>query len=149
MIIANHLLYHLDKDSRAGFYREVQKRLKPGGHFCCSLIGREHMRELHTFVKQYNPEIEIPMEKFDIWLETAEMELGKWFSEIEVTEQENDLMVPEAEAVYQYVASYSEQAKMILEKDKENFLARIDAIIKQEGSMYIHKSAGVVICTYE
>ncbi|MBP3702422.1 MAG: hypothetical protein J6I65_01425 [Lachnospiraceae bacterium] len=107
------------------------------------------MRELHAFVKQYNPEIEIPMEKFDIWLETAKAELGKWFSEIEVEEQENDLLVPEAEAVYQYVASYSEQAKMILEKDKENFLARIDAIIKQEGSMYIHKSTGVVICTYK
>lgn len=45
------------------------------------------------------------MEKFDIWLETAKAELGKWFSEIEVEEQ--------------------------------------------EGSMYIHKSTGVVICTYK
>ena len=145
-IMANHLLFHMKKDTRPALYQTIRELLKEDGIFSCSLIGREHNRELHQLVKRFYPQIKIPSESFDIFLETAENELQPFFSRIESWEQKNDLLVPDAELIYNYVASYSKEAKEILQKDKANFLRRVEAEKNPKGFMYIHKSTGVVVC---
>lgn len=45
-IMANHMLYHMKKETRPGFYRTVRELLKPAGIFSCSLIGQQHNREI-------------------------------------------------------------------------------------------------------
>lgn len=145
-IMANHLLFHMKKDTRPALYQTIRKLLKKDGIFSCSLIGREHNRELHHLVKRFYPKIKIRSESFDIFLETAEDELQPFFPRIESWEQKNDLLVPDAELIYNYVASYSKEAKEILQKDKANFLRRVESEKNPEGFMYIHKSTGVVVC---
>lgn len=145
-IMANHMLYHLKQESRRGLYQKIQELLAEDGRFSCTLIGKTHLQELHDLLKEYYPEISIPSESFDIWLETAEEELAPYFTVLSAEEQENDLLVPEEELVLNYVASYSEQAKQIVQADRERFLARVYAKKGTEGSFYIHKSTGIVVC---
>ena len=146
LVMANHMLYHLKKEKRPVLYQTICSLLKPGGIFSCSLIGKEHNRELHALLKKYFPMIDIPSERFDIFLETAADELQEYFSEIEALEQKNDLLVPDVELIYNYVCSYSPETAGILKKDKAQFLERVRAQMDAEGFMYIHKATGVVLC---
>ena len=45
-----------------------------------------------------------------------------------------------------YVALYSEMAKELVNRDKETFFERVRSKMNEDGTMYIHKSTGVVIC---
>lgn len=148
-IMANHMLYHMNKESRPKLYRTIRGLLNRNGVFSCSLIGGEHNRELHQLLKQFYPQIAIPSESFDISLETAEDELQQYFSEIKWWEQDNDLLVPDSELIYNYVASYSKEAEKILKKDRLNFLEKIEKEKNPEGFFYIHKATGVVVCRRE
>lgn len=148
-IMANHMLYHMKKESRPSLYRTIRGLLNKNGVFSCSLIGREHFWELHELLKRFYPQIAIPSESFDILLESAEEELQQYFSGIEWWEQDNDLLVPDSELVYNYVASYSKEAAEILKKDRSNFLKRIEKEKNPEGFLYIHKATGVVVCRRE
>lgn len=148
-IMANHMLYHMKKESRPSLYRTIRGLLNRNGVFSCSLIGREHNRELHQLLKRFYPQIAIPSESFDILLESAEEELQQYFSGIEWWEQDNDLLVPDSELVYNYVASYSKEAAEILKKDRTNFMKRIEKEKNPEGFLYIHKATGVVVCRRE
>ena len=145
-IMANHVLFHLSKDSRLQLYPKIQELLAKGGRFSCSLIGKNHMKEINDLINEYYPNIEIALEKFDILLENAEEELKKYFKVLKVEEQDNDLLVPDEEFVFNYVASYSQTAKEIVSKEKELFLERVCAKKNTDGYMYIHKSTGNVVC---
>lgn len=90
-IMANHILFRLSKDSRLQLYPKIQALLAKGGRFSCSLIGKNHMKDLHEFIDEYYPNVGFPSEKFDILLETAEEELKNYFKVIKVEKQENDL----------------------------------------------------------
>ncbi len=145
-IMANHMLYHLSRESRLDLYQKIRDLLSENGRFSCSLIGQEHLYELNEFVKAEYPDIDIPSESFDIWLETAEKELYNFFTVLSVEEQKNDLLVPDEELIFDYVASYSKQAKEIISKEKEKFLERVRGKMNEDGNMYIHKSTGIVVC---
>lgn len=145
-IMANHMLYHINKENRLNLYERIEELLTEKGRFSCSLIGKEHFRELHQFVQEYYPQIKIPSSGFDLWLETAAEELDTRFNVLEAEEQKNDLLVPEEELVFEYVSSYSEEAKELISKDKKLFLKRVREKMDEHGNMYIHKATGLVIC---
>ncbi len=145
-IMANHLLFHIGRDSRLSLYQKISALLKEGGQFSCSLVGRTHMYELHELVRKYYPEVKIPSDSFDIVLETAAQELSHYFSILADEEQKNDLLVPDAEAVFDYVASYSAEAKKVIQKDKEQFLNRVRKEMDKDGLYHIHKSTGLFVC---
>lgn len=145
-IMANHLLFHLSADARCALYQKINALLNDNGWFSCSLIGRTHLHELHALLRKYYPEIKIPSDSFDILLENAAQELSDYFHVLSAEEQKNDLLVPDAEAVFDYVASYSAEAKKIIQKDKSQFLNRVRAEMNADGLYYIHKSTGVLLC---
>jgi len=145
-IMANHMLYHIAKESRLQLYRKINELLLPEGRFSCSLIGRSHMKELHDFVNEYYPEIAVPSSFFDIWLENASEELADYFNISLVEEQKNDLLVPDEELVYEYVSSYSKSAAELIGADKELFLERVRDRMDADGYMFIHKSTGMIVC---
>ena len=148
-IMANHMLYYINKESRLDLYQKINDLLAENGRFSCSLIGKKHLNELHELIREYYPDIKIPSDSFDIWLETAKEELRNFFTVVQVEEQENDLLVPEEELVFDYVSSYSTQAMELVSKDKEQFLDRVRTKKNEEGYMYIHKSTGIVVCGKE
>lgn len=145
-IMANHMLYHLNREARLELYPKINALLNDDGRFSCTLIGKTHLFELHELLRMYYPEIEIPSASFDIWLENAAQELCRYFTITESEEQKNDLLVPDEELVFNYVSSYSAQAKETISRDKELFLSRVRSERNEEGYFYIHKSTGIVIC---
>lgn len=145
-IMANHMLYHLNQESRFDLYRKISELLTENGRFSCSLIGRTHFVQLHEFMKDYYPDIKPPSANFDLWFETAGEELEPFFRVLHVEEQENNLMVPEEELIFEYISSYSQYAKERISADRPLFLKRVRERMDHEGCMYIHKSTGIVIC---
>ena len=146
LIMANHMLYHVARESRMMLYQKIKGLLSEGGRFTCTLIGQTHLRELHDFVTEYYPGIKFPSGAFDLWLETAKDELQSFFDVLSVEEHENDLLVPDEELIFNYVASYSREAKELISRDREAFYDRVRSKMNDDGIMFIHKSTGVVIC---
>ncbi len=146
LIMANHMLYHVARESRLQLYPKLKALLTENGIFTCTLIGQQHMRELHEFVTEFYPGIKFPSGGFDLWLETARDELKDYFEVVSVEEHKNDLYVPDEELIFNYVASYSQEAKDRISRDKEAFFDRVRFKMNEDGNMYIHKSTGVVIC---
>ena len=145
-IIANHMLYHVEK--REECLRAISKALKPKGTFFCSTVGDEHMREMHRLVREFDERIELSRDRMTggFRLENGGQQLEKFFAEVVREDQENDLIVDSAEAIYDYVASYPGNAAYILEKRRDEFLGRVQEIIDREGSFFIHKSTGMFRC---
>ena len=145
-IMANHMLYHLTRESRQQLYPKIKELLAADGRFSCTLIGKTHFRELNDFMKEYYSESQRLTANIDFWLEDAPEEINQYFNIVAVEEQKNDLLVPDEELVYEYVTSYSKDVKEFSEHDKRIFLDRVRSKMNADGCMYIHKSAGIVVC---
>lgn len=146
LIMANHMLYHVNRESRLKLYEKIRTLLSEKGRFSCTLIGRKHFLELNDMLREYDPGIHIPSSSFDIWMETAKQELEPYFTVLSVEEQKNDLLVPDEELILEYASSYSHEVKEIITRDKELFLKRVRDKMDKDGYMYIQKSTGIVIC---
>lgn len=145
-IIANHMLYHVKR--RKECLQEIAKCLKPEGNFFCSTIGDTHMHELHELVAAFDPRIEMPFSSITsgFRLENALPQLKPFFTRIERMDQENDLIVDDAEVIYEYVRSYPGNAPCILEQRGDEFCRQLRDRIEKEGAIFIHKAAGMFRC---
>lgn len=145
-VIANHMLYHVTK--RELCLGAIVKSLKAEGTFFCSTVGNEHMRELHELVRDFDHRIEMPYTSITAGfrLENAVPQLQSFFSRIERMDQENDLIVDDVEAIYEYVHSYPGNAACILEQRKEEFCRALAERMEREGALFIHKATGMFRC---
>ncbi len=145
-IVANHMLYHVKR--REACIREIARGLKPGGRFLCSTIGDGHMRELHEIVEAFDARIEMPFRSITggFRMENAMPQLQPHFTRIERMDQENDLIVDDIEAIYDYVSSYPGNAACILEQRGEELRGLLRQRMDREGAIFIHKSAGIFRC---
>lgn len=145
-IIANHMLYHVVK--REACLNTIANAIKPEGSFCCSTVGDSHMRELHELLKDFDDKLEMPFTSITagFHLENGEEQLRKFFSRVKCMVQDNDLLVDNAEAIYDYVYSYPGNAPCILDRRGEEFRQLIQERIDCDGSFFIHKSAGMFVC---
>lgn len=146
-IIANHMLYHVE--NRAACLGEIRKALKDTGRFFCSTIGDSHMKELHKIVSSFDERIEMPFSGLTTGfrLENGEAQLRKFFPWVKCERQENDLIVDNAEAIYDYVYSYPGNAPCILEQRGEEFRKLLEERLEREGAIYIRKDTGMFICS--
>jgi len=148
LIIANHMLYHVTDLETC--LSAISSALKSKGFFCCSTIGKDHMKELHEMVGSLDSEIviEIPLDhhatKFR--LENGMEFLSKHFGSVEREIQDNDLLVDDIEAIYNYVHSYSGNAPYILERHQAAFRQMLKERMEKDGAIYIQKSTGMFIC---
>ena len=146
LIIANHMLYHVDNIKSC--LKAVSNALKKNGTFCCSTIGKEHMKELHEMVAAFDAAIEIPSAYHATCfrLENGTDFLKDYFSVIKQHIQDNDLLVDDIEVIYDYVHSYPGNVPYILEKRADEFRKMIKKKIEKQEVIYIHKSAGMFVC---
>lgn len=145
-VIANHMLYHVE--NREDCLRVISMALKQDGTFCCTTVGNTHMRELNELVKEFDDKIENPLSRLisGFHLENGAEQLRKFFSRTECQVQDNDLLVDNADAIYDYVYSYPGNAPCILDLKGGDFRRMLQEKIDREGSIFIHKSAGMFIC---
>ena len=145
-IIANHMLYHVEH--RDACLTAIARGLKPEGTFYCSTVGDTHMQELHQLVIAFDPRIEMPFQSLtgSFHLENAEPQLRRHFAHVERQDQDNDLIVDDPQAIYDYIYSFPGNASLILEQRGRELMATIQDKLNREGAMFIHKSTGMFIC---
>lgn len=146
LIIANHMLYHVKE--RQSLFQKVKELLNPEGTFCCTTVGDTHMTELHQLVEKFSPVIEVPFDWVSegFRLENGEAQLKQVFSKVTMEEQENNLIVDDVDAIYNYVYSYPGNAASILNEHGDRFRAILAKKMEQDGAMFIHKSSGIFLC---
>lgn len=142
-VIANHMLYHVSNEKRGELLRKCAILLKKDGMFYASTVGQTHMQELFRLIEGFEPEIELPTwmsENFE--LENGGKQLEKVFSKVIMEEQENDLLVPEPQAIYDYVDSLPGKAREILQQKKSAWMKYLKSNISEDMPYFIHKSTG-------
>ena len=142
-IIANHMLYHVSNENRYSLLKTCEELLKYDGMFFSTTVGNSHLKELFEFVEKLDNRIDIPnwmTENFR--LENGAEQLKKVFSNVSVDEQINDLLVTDAQAIYNYINSWPGNAKKIMNERKIENLEYIKKNISIEKPFFIHKSSG-------
>lgn len=145
-VIANHMLYHVK--NRDACLQEIAKALKTDGTFFCSTVGDSHMKELHKLVDNFDSRIEMPSAHFTVafHLENAMQQLEKHFNTIERHDHENDLIVDDANVIYDYIDSYPGNAHFILSQRGNELRQMLQTKLEKEGAFFIHKSTGIFVC---
>lgn len=145
-VIANHMLYHVSE--REVCLRKIEKALKPQGRLCCSTIGNTHLKEMHDIVAAFDSRIDMPFRNLtkSFRLENGREQLEKVFGAVNRKDYANDLLVDDAKAIYNYVASYPGNAAYVLEQRGEEFMELLENKIKTDGAIFIHGSTGIFIC---
>lgn len=143
-IIANHMLYHVSDKSRPTLLKYCAALLTDEGMFAASTIGQTHLCQLHELVNKFDNRMQMPgwmSEGFE--LENGGAQLEPWFDRVTMEEQENDLLVPDPEAIYQYVISLPGDLKQKIAAKEKEFRAYLEKQISTEHPFFIHKSTGI------
>ncbi|MEZ4860068.1 MAG: class I SAM-dependent methyltransferase [Caldilineaceae bacterium] len=105
-VIANHMLYHVPDLPQA--LHEIRRVLKPGGRLYAATNGQNHLVELRTLIREFDPALDYraavsPDRYFS--LENGEAKLATTFEQIELRRYEDGLVVTEVDALADYVFS--------------------------------------------
>lgn len=142
-VIANHMLYHVSNENRNKLLKTCKRLLSQDGMFYASTVGRTHLLELFSLVRGFNDKIELPnwmTENFE--LENGKDQLKQVFPNVITVVQENDLLVPNPQAVYDYVDSWPGNVKEILKGRENEWMKYLKDRISEETPYFIHKSTG-------
>jgi ubiquinone/menaquinone biosynthesis C-methylase UbiE len=139
-VIANHMLYHVP--DRAKALSEIQRVLKPGGHFYAATNGESHMAELKKLVGEFNMADIVRWDSFTISSfrkENGREELSRWFKSVEMHIYENGLLITEADPLVAYVLSTP--VGMSFDEEKTaSFTAFVQQRINEQGAIAVAKS---------
>lgn len=141
VVIANHMLYHVP--DRAQALTEIQRVLRPGGHFYASTIGNEHLKELSELVARFEASLtcwgKLPSDSFN--LENGAAQLGAYFGDVALQRYPDALNVTEAGLLAEYILS----GRIELSAEQQLELARFveQALKANGGRLYITKDSGV------
>ena len=146
-VIANHMLYHVPDLNKA--LAEIHRVLRPGGRLYASTIGREHMRELDAWAREFEL---APLDGIGLnemvagrfGLETGEAKLAPWFQPITLHKYEDALRVTEAGPLMAYILSSIPASEAALAADKLAAYARfVENELAEKGSLHITKASGL------
>ena len=145
-VIANHMLYHVPDLTQA--LTEIQRVLKPGGHFYATTIGSQHMHEMYVLLRKLWPGPWLKKDgmgqRFHFNLENGRDALAPYFSTITRDLYENPLLVTEARPLADFLFSvrigvnFTEEQKAAV---VDLFRQEIDA----HGPIHMTTAAGIFI----
>lgn len=148
-VIANHMLYHVPDLPQA--LREIRRVLKPGGTLYAATNGQKHMQELSDLGRDFTAQFDIK-QQFSIrtfTLENGAQQLQPWFARVECRLYEDALVVPDADALVDYVFSMFSatlQAEPERQQQRVAFHHFVEqAMAAQGGAIHIQKASGLFI----
>ncbi len=146
-IVANHVLFYIQDRQQA--LKEIHRVLKPGGTFMCSTYGKNHMKEISSLVKEFDPRIRLAeVNLSDIFgLEHGQEELSLYFSRAERIDYEDSLRVNRPEPLLDYILSCHGNQHEYLNDNYTTFRSFVKTKLEREGALHITKEAGIFRCT--
>lgn len=134
LVIANHMLYHLDDPDSA--IKEFARVLRPGGRLKTALNGREHITELLELGTAIGRPSQI-LNAARITAETGPEHLAKHFEQVSTETFPGDFVVPTVGPVLDYLGSWGDEP---LSKEQETSVrAVVEPRIAAEGNFKIRK----------
>lgn len=149
-VMANHMLYHIDADKRVCLIKRMSELTKVNGKFFASTVGENHMKEIFDLIQGFASEAEAPSwmsQGFS--LENGEEQILPYFSKVEVLKHDNNLLVPDVDAIFNYLASLPGNINTIVVKNEHRLKEYLKKKISEEHPYFIQKATGVIIgvCT--
>lgn len=145
-VVANHVMFYV-QDIQKGL-SEIVRVLRKNGVFYCSTYGKCHMKEITEIVKSYDPQIELSQNKlYDVFgLENGEETLKDYFSNVQLKEYDDALIVNQAQPLVDYIMSCHGNQSEVIGPRLNEFKQYIEKLINEQGSIRITKQAGLFIC---
>ncbi len=144
-IMANHMLYHIEDSDRKSLLRAVNDMLTDDGKFIASTIGKNHMKEIFELAHEYDKNVKAP-EWFSrgFNLENGKEQLDKFFSSVTMFCHDNNLLIPDWRAIYDYLCSLPGIEK-VMRKNKEASVKFLKNRVTESKPFFISKSTGVFV----
>lgn len=144
VVIANHMLYHLNDIDRA--LGEINRVLKKDGYFFASTVGKNHMKEMRDIVRMVDESI-LKLEGFNLTkkfqLENGMKILKYYFDEISMKRYEDSLKITKVTPLIDYIFSMPGNIEERFNEYKYKKLEKIlEEIIQNKGYIYITKDTG-------
>ena len=132
LVIANHMLYHVEARQEA--LAEIRRVLRRGGALFATTNGADHLREIKELMRELGGRDDVSAA---FTLENAEEQLRRVFGTIERDEYADSLRVTDADALVRYLASVTPRA--------EEVRSCIEQRIAGDGAFHVKKSTGSFI----
>jgi len=137
VVIANHMLYHVD--DREGGLRDIRRVLRRGGLFFASTNGRDHLREIKELVPG-SAEVSA-----SFTLENGEEQVRRVFPNVRRDDYPDSLRVTDPELLIAYIASIAPGTG----EGACPTRGAIEERIARDGAMTITKSTGAFFARCE
>lgn len=145
-VLANHMLYHIADDKRDCLIKRMGELTKVDGKFFASTVGKNHMKELFDLIQEFAPQAEVPdWMSQGFCLENGEEQIMPHFSKVEVWKHDNNLLVPDVNAIFDYLASLPGNINSIVIKNEQRLKEYLKKKISEDQPYFIQKATGVVI----
>jgi ubiquinone/menaquinone biosynthesis C-methylase UbiE len=132
LVIANHMLYHVDDRQRA--FTEIRRVLRRDGALFATTNGVDHLREIKQLIRELGAPDDVSAA---FTLENAEEQLRAVFSTIERDQYVDSLRITDADVLVRYLASVTLRAG--------EMRSRIERRIASDGAFHVMKSTGSFI----
>lgn len=144
-IMANHMLFHIEDSERKTLLSVANDMLTDDGKFIASTIGKNHMKEIFELAYEYDKNVKAP-EWFSrgFNLENGKEQLDKFFADIKMFYHDNNLVVPDWKAIYDYLCSLPGIEK-VMRKNKEASVKFLKDRVTESEPFFISKSTGVFV----
>ena len=104
-VIANHMLYHVD---RPLVFAEIRRVLKPDGQLYASANGLGHMRELGDLVGEFSSDHRREFGGAQAFgLENGRDQLAEYFDQVDIHRYDDSLVVTDGEALVRWAESWA------------------------------------------
>lgn len=140
------MLYHIDADKRECLIKRMSELTKVNGKFFASTVGENHMKEIFDLIQGFAPEAEVPSwmsQGFS--LENGEEQILPYFSKVKVLKHDNNLLVPDVDVIFNYLASLPGNINTIVVKNEHRLKEYLKKKISEEHPYFIQKATGVII----
>ncbi|BBH23190.1 hypothetical protein Back11_45350 [Paenibacillus baekrokdamisoli] len=151
LVIANHMLYHLNDMDRKRALEEIHRVLKPSGFLCSSTIGIGNMREMKELVHAFDPqscyERVLGAIESRFSLDNGGSQLRELFENVELRRYDNKLIVTEPDALVNYLLSVNglEADTIVLHPDKASAFRQFVESYWVDGSFTIATESGLFL----
>ncbi len=144
-VVANYMLYHVPDRVKA--IAEIRRVLKPDGTLFATTNGANHMKLIFTIardVSEITREETVVAETFS--LQNGLAQLMQEFTDIRMIRFNNNLWIPEARPVLDYIASMSSiEGEAIIRQHETAMRENLNRMIVDKGGIFIEKETGVFI----